>query len=430
GCGAPDPDVRNIEIYETILSGDLIGNDDPNPTSDCCAANGSLGCADSTCETAVCAADATCCSTEWGEACGLRASILCCDVCGNRCDNSYHVVTGTGGDASAILAGVTVTAGHAGLPGAERGGGLYNNAGSPTVRHCTFDGNVAHRGGGMYNGNGSDPTVFGCTFTGNLGEYGGGMRNVTNSNPAVTDCTFSGNRSPRGGGMHNWGNANPTLINCIFIGNSTAGGSGGGMWNRESSPTLINCVFSGNSSDGNGGGFQNWLNSSPTLINCMFSGNSADGNGGGMLNSDNCHPTMVNCTFSGNSAAGDGGGMSNYNNCDPTLANCILWRNVDDADGGAGGPFTDESAQIHTTSGTPVVTYSCVQDDDPDDMAVYPGTGNIDDDPSFIDPNGGDNIAGTEDDRLQLRVGSPVIDAGNNTVVPPDTQDLDGDLDI
>ncbi len=30
GVGAPDPDARDVDLYETILSGDLLGNDEPN----------------------------------------------------------------------------------------------------------------------------------------------------------------------------------------------------------------------------------------------------------------------------------------------------------------------------------------------------------------------------------------------------------------
>ena len=53
------------------------------------------------------------------------------------------------------------------------------------------------------------------------------------------------------------------------------------------------------------------------------------------------------------------------------------------------------------------------------------GVGNIDADPQFIDPDGADNIVGTQDDNLRLRSGSHAIDAGDNAAVTVLT-DLDG----
>jgi hypothetical protein len=48
------------------------------------------------------------------------------------------------------------------------------------------------------------------------------------------------------------------------------------------------------------------------------------------------------------------------------------------------------------------------------------GSGNIDMDPMFVDEAGGD---------LRLAAASPCIDAADNTAVPPDTADVDGDED-
>jgi hypothetical protein len=108
------------------------------------------------------------------------------------------------------------------------------------------------------------------------------------------------------------------------------------------------------------------------------------------------------------------------NTSSPTVANCILWGNAD-----AGG--MDESAQIHVDSGAPVVTYSLIQGlvlgGDFDD-----GT-NIGDDPLFLDELGPDGTPGTGDEDLRLGIASPAIDAADNTAVPPDAGDLDGDGD-
>ena len=47
----------------------------------------------------------------------------------------------------------------------------------------------------------------------------------------------------------------------------------------------------------------------------------------------------------------------------------------------------------------------------------------------LTDPDGADNILGTDDDNFQLLDGSPAIDAGSNLVLPLDAPDLDGDSD-
>ena len=57
------------------------------------------------------------------------------------------------------------------------------------------------------------------------------------------------------------------------------------------------------------------------------------------------------------------------------------------------------------------------------------GGGNIDADPRFQNPVGPDRVAGTKDDDLHVQAGSPCVDAGDNTAVPADTDDLDLDDD-
>jgi hypothetical protein len=87
------------------------------------------------------------------------------------------------------------------------------------------------------------------------------------------------------------------------------------------------------------------------------------------------------------------------------IANCILWANTD-------GSGSGEAAQIYVYAGTPVVTYSCIQDDDANDAYIpFGGTGNhnTDDDPLYLDADGGD---------FRLFGGSPCIDAGDNTCLP------------
>ena len=309
--GGGDWNSREPNAHETILSGDLNGDDGPDFV--------------------------------------------------NNDENSYHVVTGSRTDETAILDGFTITGGNAnGFGQYDYGGGMYNSYNSsPTVTNCTFSGNSAERGGGMCNyGNTSSPTVVNCTFSGNSADYGGGgmynysgsptvtnctfsgnsasesgggMENYQDSSPTVTNCTFSGNRAQHGGGMYNSFFSRPTVTDCTFSGNSAE--RGGGMYNSSSSPTVTNCTFSGNEAnsvygDAYGGGMYNY-HSSPTVSKCTFSGNIAywlnhSSFGGGMFN-EGVSPTVTNCTFSGNSAY-SGGGMYNKQS-DPTVTNCTFSGN-------------------------------------------------------------------------------------------------------
>jgi hypothetical protein len=88
----------------------------------------------------------------------------------------------------------------------------------------------------------------------------------------------------------------------------------------------------------------------------------------------------------------------------PTVTNSILWG--------------DRSYEIYNDAGSsPSVTYCNVQ-------GGYTGTGNINADPMFLDPDGPDNVPGTEDDDLHLKSASPCIDIGT-AAGAPDT-DIEG----
>ena len=248
GFGEPDPDARDIDVYRTILSGDLNADDvdvtDPWDLMD----------------------EPT------------------------RAENSFHVIECGYTNESTVLDGFTITGGHANGTRTrdENGGGMDINGGSPKIINCTFIGNSTKKcGGGMYNEGGS-PKIIDCTFRGNFANKGGGLYNDISS-ATVSNCTFSKNSaSDSGGGMYN-DNSDSELLSCRFVGNLSA--CGGGMFNTEGGPNLTNCIFSGNWAE-SGGGMLN-VYSRPILTNCTFSRNSADFDSG-TFNID-ADPNFTNC---------------------------------------------------------------------------------------------------------------------------------------
>ncbi|MFH1738914.1 MAG: right-handed parallel beta-helix repeat-containing protein [bacterium] len=151
--------------------------------------------------------------------------------------------------------------------------------------------------------------------------------------------------------------SSPKLINCAIIENRAAEG-GGGVYCYQSSPTLINCSIIGNSAYEFGGVY--CYQSSPNLVNCLIIDN----------------------------AAIEGGGAISCEESSPTLTNCILWN---------AGPEIKGSGLDAV-----VVAYSCIQ-------SGWPGEGNINADPLFVDPVNGD---------YRLRNGSPCVDRGFVTAAP------------
>jgi hypothetical protein len=133
------------------------------------------------------------------------------------------------------------------------------------------------------------------------------------------------------------------------------------------------------------------LSSFLSVVNSVISNNLSEC-GAGLYFQDSS-PTIMNSTITENSAefSGAGGGFYCIRS-NVTVMNTILW-------GDTGGEIEGGDSLI-------AVTYSDVQ-------GGWPGTGNIDADPFFADTDG------------RLSLGSPCIDAGDNTAVTSGT-DLDG----
>jgi hypothetical protein len=322
---------------------------------------------------------------------------------------SVHVVQCISGETEATeLHGFTITGGNANGGGFPEtvGGGLFCDGSSPTITDCVFALNLGGLGAGAYLSNNSNAIMTNCTFDRNVaGVFGGAMYNSGDSSPALTGCRFVANRAGSGAAIYNTNVSSPLIAKCSFIGN-IANNEGGAVYNvTGSDPLVIHCIFRGNIAHMGAGLFTS--NSLPMVINCAFSGNHANASGGAMSNSFGGNSTIINCSFARNSADVDGGAISNLFASSATIVNSILWDNTPDQ-------------IVSTVDSMPLVTFSDIQ-------GGYLGTGNIDIDPQFIDPNGVDGIIGTDDDDLHLPPGSPCIDAGDSAAAPAGLlADLDG----
>ncbi len=125
----------------------------------------------------------------------------------------------------AVIDGFTITGGNAdGLNYPyDRGGGMYNDGGSPTVTNCIFSYNQATQWWrGIYLDE-SSPTFTNCVFDNNFaGDWGGGV-DVMYGSPEFINCVFTNNSSENGGGIEFFDCTSsplPKLINCTFSGNS------------------------------------------------------------------------------------------------------------------------------------------------------------------------------------------------------------------
>lgn len=278
------------------------------------------------------------------------------------------------------------------------GAGIHVSSASPIVLDCLFvdnvTGGIGGTGGAMDVSN-STLTIIGCLFQQNVASSndGGGVY-VRDSSAIVLDCTFIANLSRTGGGLE-IDHSSAVIIDSSFQSNEATYVGGGLFIDGDGEPsTVINCTFADNDALDYGGGVINvFANSS--FINCAFVGNSAGVYGGGVFNGV-AALTLRSCTFADNTAGIEGGGIFGDEFAGQVLTNCILWANTPDALAGP-GPLA--------------ITYSDIE-------GGFQGAGNIDADPLFVNPQGGD---------YRLAAGSPCIDAGNSTVEDPCRLDL-GDL--
>ncbi len=345
---------------------------------------------------------------------------------------------------------------------------IRNNAGSgiaavgsaATIDDCEVFGNgfdaasggLVIRGGGIH-ADDSSLDILGCTIWGKgASVFGGGIDALGDYSLLVVDCTIGlaevpgggpeGNYALFGGGI-NLSQGSPTdvaeaeIVNCVIENNEA--GSGGGLATSIDT-TIRDCTFQSNLGSFTGGGISVLQSTdSPgdllSVTGCLFDGNSSDFYGGAIAVTHQPDPPdlevdIVRCVLTGNTVADGTGERSGGAVAGETgsgmisLTHCTLVDNTSEADCGTCAdsiglrttPAGVESTQtvvllnsivwytgagpydiFEAGMGTISATYSDIYDG-------FAGTGNIDEDPLFIDP---------ENEDYGLPEGSPCVDAGD-----------------
>jgi subtilisin family serine protease len=371
------------------------------------------------------------------------------DCQGSVDEPRYGFYFHSGEGADSVLDGFTITGGYAEYI-EYIGGGIICVDSSPTIENCILANNTGVYGGGITSTN-SSPTVTNCQFIGNAAHlFGGAMDNYSNSNPIVTDCSFINNLTDSfysdewgGGAVGNDDGCNPRFSGCRFEDNFTYG-LGAGMYNEGScDPVLKNCVFINNEAEWGGAGVaSDYGECDPYLVNCQFISNTADQGGGIYCGSSNTL-TVSNCVFNNNLATNTGGGIWIYYST-IKVVNSTFYNN--EARSWGGGIYLQSSVtgsvsssifrQNRDSDGYTLdaqingwldldLYYNSIEQWEPITQTNY--MGNVNSDPLFLDVDGDDEVAGTEDDNLRPGPGSPCIDAGDNYRLALDMADLDND---
>ncbi|MFL6427308.1 MAG: beta strand repeat-containing protein [Acidobacteriaceae bacterium] len=198
--------------------------------------------------------------------------------------------------------------------------------------------------------------------------------------------------APGGAGITNLG-ALLTLSNCELNNNHAAGQDGGGLFNSGvSTATVTDCTFSGNSSD-SGGAINN--NGNLAVTNSTFIGNTSQADlGGGIFNQRVA--AIASSTITGNTAASQGGGIENIGTI--TVTNSVVAGNTEagSLNDDCSSCGTQSASNLFSTAGTPVTAAQVMLAP----LAYY-------------------GLNQTVRTMLPLP-GSPVIQAGDPTLLPSD----------
>jgi hypothetical protein len=143
--------------------------------------------------------------------------------------NGSVVTFNTGETRDSILEGFTIEYGYA-----PKGGGIFIEGASPTIKNCYVSQNSAYMtngmgyGGGIYiSGSGASPLIFNDLIVGNTSQtmtglsQGGGIYVTNGASPTIRNCTISENvtNTQGGGGIYISNDSYPDVIDSIIWNN-------------------------------------------------------------------------------------------------------------------------------------------------------------------------------------------------------------------
>lgn len=292
-------DERAFNIFETILSGNLNEDNDPN----------------------------------------LLISF----------DSCVTVVTGSNTDETAVLDGFTIINSEG--TGILVGACIDIDSGNPTIKNCTFIKEdsfpTSLSKSAFSNSNGSSPAITDCTFTSNstgslpYSQSSHAIMENDQSSPVLMNCTFKNNKFC----MSN-SESNIELKNCVFQGNSgTSIEQDGGSLTIQGCSFRENAMSSSISARINGTSCIVFSNGILILKDSTFTGNSFNPGsnpfysaGIGCINNSNGKLTIADCTFSSNSGGviqSNSVGRTGLYSGAATINNCVFINNSDRAISGS-----------------------------------------------------------------------------------------------
>ncbi len=261
-------DERDFEANETILSGDINGDD------------------------------------------------IDLDFFQNKEDNVWHVMFLTEEvDNRTIIDGFTIRNGRAlGADGEgddRRGGGILTY-GAPIVRNCQFIQNYAWFGGGFYprTNTASGFRLIDCTFKDNWGGSGASIYMVSLTDGLIAGCVFEAGRAQNSGGGIYIQSAEGEVVDTEFKDNIAVEGRGGATYVVGSTVEFNECQFNQNLSLTSTAGGIHFQDSEYIIRLSEFIGNSGNWGAAVTTYGEESSGQILQSNFRSNSSDVSGGALS------------------------------------------------------------------------------------------------------------------------